>query len=117
MGSRAIIVFRSSDKTDTAPAIYLHWDGRHVEEWLGELKKLMKDREDDVGYAAARFAGICHTHIEGNTGLGLLSGDFTTDPVAESHGDYGVFIVNAATFAFEQHGASSGCFATGRQNK
>ena len=103
MGDRAVVVFKTDDN-DVSPAVYLHWNGSDVADWLKELATLMGDRKDDVGYAAARFCGICHSHISGELGLGLLDDgrSFVADPKGTSHGDQGVFIVNCKDYSFEQ---------------
>ena len=102
MGDRAIVVFKGDD--EISPAIYLHWHGTNVGEWIAELAKLMGDRKGDVGYAAARFCGICHSHIDGNLSVGLIDDGkrFVDDPKGMSHGDNGVFIVDCRDFTFKQ---------------
>lgn len=116
MGDRAVVVFTDGDIV--SPGIYLHWHGSSVGEWIGELAKLMGTRQGDVSYAAARFAGLCHQKIEGNTSLGLLSVPDTilTNPAEESHGDHGVIIVNANDFSFKQYGEFDSCRLAGRSN-
>jgi hypothetical protein len=118
MGDRALIVFTDKSKEDCSPVIYLHSDGYKVGDWIAELKTLMQGREGDVSYAAARFVGICHSHIPGNTSLGMWDGgeDVIKDPKGSGHGDHGVIIVNASDFTFEQFGAYSSCKLEGRAN-
>ncbi len=109
MGDRALIIFHDDEKV--SPTVYLHWSGSHVPELLGELKDRMKGREGDLAYAAARFVGICHEHIDGNLSLGVSSNKFGVNDLldrelmkATSHGDAGVVIVNVEDFTWKAHG-------------
>ena len=71
MGDRARIVFFDSHLE--SQTVYLHWHGTQVPAWLCDLKQRMHGRFSDAQYAAARFVGICHSKIEGNLSLGILS--------------------------------------------
>ncbi len=91
MGDRALVqfVFRK----EKSPVVYLHWNGFEVGDWLKELKDLMYGREGDLQYTAARFVGICHTHITGNTGLGVWD-TYAVLTEVDSHGDFGIAVVD-----------------------
>ena len=109
MGNRASVVF--FDSTTVSPTIYLHWHGDSVPDWLEELAELMKGRYGDASYAAARFVGICHKHIQGNLSLGLLSGGYSRletlnpkDMAASSPGDAGMVVVNSTDFSWRAYG-------------
>lgn len=105
MGDRALVVFRSADKTIVSPTVYLHWSGHAVPELIEKLAVLMNDRRDDVPYACARFIGLCHEHIPGNLSLGVSETPldvYETD--SYSHGDAGVVVVDASTFKWKAHG-------------
>ena len=96
MGDRALIIIK--DNAEYSPAIYLHQHGGYAANYIEELAAIMKDRGSDVHYATARLAGICHTRIEGNTGLGIFAIDeeaVRENPSSASYGDRGVFIVDA----------------------
>ena len=80
MGNRAFVIFY--DSTRISPTMYVHWHGESIPAWLEQLKHRMKGRFDDAEYAAARFIGICHTQIDGNLSLGVLSNRWT---LAEIH--------------------------------
>lgn len=107
MGDRALVIF--TDKKEVSPAVYLHWSGNRVPEFLEEHRELMKDRRGDVSYAAARFTGLCHTKIPGNLSLGLFDVPKTVQTAIKSdvptlkalqgfsHGDAGVVIVDVNT--------------------
>ena len=101
MGDRALVQFTDGD--EVSPVIYLHWSGSEVAGYLKELAELMRGREGDVNYAAARFVGICHNHIEGNLSLGMWNQveKLTAD---DSHGDAGCFVVNVDTWNIEAMG-------------
>lgn len=117
MGDRALVVFKTKDN-DVSPVVYLHWHGHCVGDWIAELKTLMQGRDGDVGYAAARFVGICHGKITGNSSLGIIDDgrSVVKDPEKHSHGDHGVIIVSADDFSFEQFGEYPGCKLGGRSN-
>lgn len=107
MGNRALIVFTNTAKDDVSPIIYLHWNGSDVPAWIEELKSLMASRKGDVSYAAARFVGICHDHIDGNLSLGMWNsnlGDILKNPAEHSHGDAGVIVVNCDDFTWLAYG-------------
>lgn len=68
MGDRAVVVFRDTREVHEV-AVHLHWDGYRVEELLRGAAPRM--RAGDATYAAARFIGHCHIHIEGALSLGV----------------------------------------------
>lgn len=109
MGNRACIVF--FDRNRVSPTIYLHWHGDAVPGWLGQLKDHMSGRFSDAAYAAARFVGICHANIDGNSSLGISSDDFSpTDALnkdrmeAESPGNAGIVVVDTSDFTWKAYG-------------
>lgn len=122
MGDRVLVIFHDQDdngKTnEVSPTVYLHWSGSNVLSMIAELSKLMEHRKNDASYAAARFTGIAHVSIEGNSSLGvfetdrdlrnaLLTGD--VESVAKnanemSHGDAGVILVNCKDFTYSAFG-------------
>lgn len=105
MGDRAVVIFRSSDKSEVSPTVYLHWNGSNVPAYLKQLDELMKDRKGDVSYACARFIGICHEEIPGNLSLGVFQTDVDTYERRDySHGDAGVIIVNCDDFSWTAFG-------------
>lgn len=116
MGDRCLVVFTNTKRDEISPVIYLHWHGHKVADWLKEWRSYMEGRMGDVQYGAARFVGICHTHIEGNLSLGIWQGgnEALADPEGYSHGDHGVVIVNADDGTFTQHGQA--CDLEGRAN-
>lgn len=63
----------------------------------------MKSRGDDASYAFARFVGICHARIEGNTSLGAWNQD-TPLTKSDSHGDAGCYLVDCKTWDVEAFG-------------
>ena len=71
MGNRALVIFH--DKYRISPTVYLHWHGGEVPAILRELTEYMTGPHGDAEYAAARFAGLCHTRINGNLSLGIMS--------------------------------------------
>lgn len=113
MGDRALVLFRD-EGTDPrseeryvsySPAVYLHWNGSDVPELLKAAAPRM--RAGDQFYAAARFCGYCHEQIPGNLSLGLMPGPEDRELTDEewesySHGDNGVFIVDASSGKVEQ---------------
>ena len=104
MGCRAIVHFyqRRGDHVQLGPAVYLHWDGDRVKELL--LKAQDRLRRNDVEYSTARFVGVCHEEIDGNTGVGTWSAPASVDDLRDSdysHGDAGVFLVNVESGAVE----------------
>lgn len=69
----------------------------------------MADRLDDVAYCAARFVGIAHDANPGNLSLGIWEKpkDFTDEAayLADfSHGDAGVFMVDASDWSIRCYG-------------
>ncbi len=111
MGNRACIVF--VDRTRVSPIVYLHWHGDAVPAWLDQLAERMVGRLGDAEYAAARFVGICHAHIDGNLSLGIRSHDLSPADVrcpdrmeAESPGNAGVVVVDTSDFRWTAYGGS-----------
>ncbi|MCX7392559.1 MAG: hypothetical protein NTW75_00355 [Planctomycetales bacterium] len=109
MGDRACVIF--FDQYHVSPTVYLHWHGNCVPGWLTQLAVLMKGRHLDAAYAAARFVGICHSHIDGNLSLGIQSNDFSQDDVrypdrmeSESPGNAGMVVVNTSDFSWQAYG-------------
>jgi hypothetical protein len=109
MGNRACVVFH--DAEGVSPTVYLHWHGDFVPAWLERLKHRMTGRLGDAEYAAARFVGICHQHIEGNLSLGVWSNTLTHADLHdearmkdESHGDAGIVVVNTSDFTWKAYG-------------
>lgn len=96
MGNRAVIVFHND--RELSPCIYLHWSGEAVPRLLAAVRERMKGRDGDLHYTAARFVGICHDDIGGNTSLGMWNCRANgpkdeTGLVEHSPGDAGVFLV------------------------
>jgi hypothetical protein len=111
MGNRACIVFY--DRNCVSPTVYLHWHGDTVPAWLDRLKTLMEGRFGDASYAAARFVGICHTNIDGNLSLGLLSNDLSLSDIldrgrmeGESPGNAGMVVVDTSDFTWKAFGGT-----------
>ncbi|MEH2508659.1 hypothetical protein V1291_000013 [Nitrobacteraceae bacterium AZCC 1564] len=106
MGDRALVVFHSADKSETSPTIYLHWLGSDVPALITELASVMKGREDDVSYTAARFCALACGKHSGNSGVGLYDtqDDILTNAKAYTHGDAGVVLVDAKTFEWTAFG-------------
>lgn len=109
MGNRACIVF--FDHQRVSPTVYLHWHGDYVPRWLDHLKVIMKDREGDASYAAARFVGLCHAHIAGNLSLGIFSNTLSLANLRdanlmadESPGNAGVVVVDTTDFTWKAYG-------------
>jgi hypothetical protein len=109
MGNRACVIFYDSRRI--SPTVYLHWHGESVSAWLEQLKHLMNGRFDDAAYAAARFVGICHQHIEGNLSLGVFSNRLTLAEIhdesrmqTESPGNGGIVAVNTWDFTWKAYG-------------
>lgn len=107
MGDRALVCFK--DESTISPVVYLHWNGSEVPQWIGELKERMGNRTNDAPYAAARFCGICHSHIDGALSLGLLSAPsrsaLNPSSMAElSHGDAGFVLVDCKDFTWQAYG-------------
>jgi len=102
MGNRAMVIFHNHERTEYAPAVYLHYSGA-LPQYLAELAKLMEGRPNDAEYAAARFVGIVHTHMPGNLSLGIvnLGRRFRALPsqvAALYPGDQGVILVDAKSW-------------------
>lgn len=98
MGERALVVFKSGD--EHSPAVYLHWGGMDVGNWLTQAAPRM--RGGDHSYACARFIGYCHEQISGQLSLGVFN--TPEDGRPSSHGDAGVFIVDTKTGEVETYG-------------
>lgn len=112
MGDRALVVF--TDQNTISPGIYLHWGGRNVPAMIAELKLLMTGRENDAGYAAARFCGMAHVATPGNLSLGMWN---ITLPEQRailtknekrlgimSPGDAGLIVVDTKDFSYAVYG-------------
>ena len=119
MGNRACIVF--FDAQSISPTVYLHWHGDAVPTWLLELKDRMTGRFSDASYAAARFVGICHEHIDGNLSLGLNSNRFTHADLrnpqvmaSASPGNAGMVVVNSRDFTWRAYGGHLSTLTTER---
>lgn len=109
MGNRACIVF--FDSVRVSPTIYLHWHGGQVPLWLDQLRNRMQGRFGDAHYAAARFVGICHTQIDGNLGLGVISNNYTCQTLHDhqimesvSPGNAGMVVVDTRDFTWRAYG-------------
>lgn len=109
MGDRASVVF--FDAYCVSPTIYLHWHGSVVPIWLDELKLRMEGRFSDASYAAARFVGICHQHIDGNLSLGIYSNAYRRCDLQDAHamrmaspGNAGIVVVNTCDFSWRAYG-------------
>ncbi len=108
MGDRALIVFTNNDRSQFSPVVYLHWHGDSVPALIAKTADRMVGRRGDVGYAAARFCGICHETIDGNLSLGIVNADVETiksDPASVSQGGAGFVIVNCDDFTWTAHGS------------
>jgi hypothetical protein len=109
MGNRACVIF--FDHNRVSPTVYLHWHGDAVPRWLDQLKATMHGRFGDAAYAAARFVGICHAHIQGNLSLGIWSNGLsladlrrTDEMEAESPGNAGIVVVDTSDFSWKADG-------------
>ncbi|MDK3075488.1 hypothetical protein QO034_20645 [Sedimentitalea sp. JM2-8] len=112
MGDRALVLFKNQDTV--SPTVYLHWKGSDVPLFIFQLGKLMADRKNDVSYAAARFIGLAHETIPGNLSLGVMETPVElreavlgndVEVIADfSHGDFGVVVVDTATFSWRAYG-------------
>lgn len=71
MGDRVIVIVTNADRSEVSPVIYGHWSAESMPNYLSMLKELMKGREGDVYYTAARLIGIMHEDIDGNLSLGV----------------------------------------------
>ena len=104
MGDRALVVFHDHKRQVYGPVVYIHWHGHAVGQYLEKLKSLMAERLDDAEYATARFIGIAHEANVDNVSLGVWNQppDFKDNDAylcKFSHGDAGVFLVDAKTWA------------------
>lgn len=100
MGDRALVVFHDHARKNYGPVVYLHWHGAMVGDYLCQLSHLMADRLNDVVYSTARFVGIAHEDNRCPLSLGIWEKPscFADDPAwldEFSHGDAGVFLVDA----------------------
>lgn len=95
MGDRALVVFAGRELEGPCIVQYLHWNGREVPTWLEETRKIMEGRHEDEAYSRARFAGVCHSHVDGNLSVGLWVDTFEE---LSSHGDAGIIIVQVTPF-------------------
>lgn len=111
MGDRALVCFKGT-RDEYSPVIYLHWAGNKVPELLKEHAKLMKGRDDDPAYAAARFCGICHAKDpNSNTSIGINDkpADLKPETLKEaSHGDAGFILVDTVTWTWKAYGGYLG---------
>lgn len=100
MGDRAIVCFSlgALDGTDDLPAVYLHWSGCEVPELLARLREVMRGRDTDASYAAARFCALACEANPGNLSVGLFAytADQLTTPAKLSHGDAGFIVVDVS---------------------
>jgi hypothetical protein len=104
MGDRALVIVHNKGKTEYSPVLYLHWHAPQVQNYVNRLKEVMQGRTDDVSYAFARLVGIAHNDVDGNLSLGVWDkgSDFKDDEkyLKElSHGDGGVYLVDASDFS------------------
>jgi hypothetical protein len=88
MGNRAMVQFIDSADSEGV-AVYLHWNGGDVREWLADAASNM--RKGDASYAAARFIGYCHERIAGGLSLGVMAGRNASDP------ENGLYVVDCNT--------------------
>ncbi len=110
MGNRATVQFIDANDR-TGVAVYLHWNGDSVHEWLKAAAPNM--RASDSGYAAARFIAYCCEQIPGGLSVGVYRAAF--DP-----GDNGLFVVDcsAGTITrFRQGTNGAGLARCGRPSK
>mgnify|MGYP006319021671 FL=1 len=105
MGDRAVVLFEDDNEIQ-GYAVYFHWAGQEgVESLYQKTLEYMGDCADDVPYFAARFVGLAHAEMDGQTGLGMLAPptlEEFADPAAMakySHGDAGVCVLSPATKA------------------
>ena len=103
MGNRALVVFHDHARKVYGPVVYLHWHGAMVGDYLAQLKHLMSDRLDDVEYATARFIGVAHEDNRDALSLGVWEKprrftDNATWLEEFSHGDAGVFLIDAKSW-------------------
>lgn len=101
MGDRAVVVMKETTGIKrtvhySQVCAYLHSCGSRVLDFLVEAVPRM--RQDDVDYSRARFIGVCHEVIEGNTGLGVFAspGPLSDETNWEelSEGDAGVVVLD-----------------------
>ena len=110
MGDRVIVYME--DRYGIAPGVYLHNHGSIAFDLLVEAVPHL--RFGDAEYSAARFCGVMHNIIAGNTGIGLvLPPNSNESPGACSRGDGGVLVYVVATGdvnAYNGYYASKGGF-------
>lgn len=109
MGDRALVIFHDHARRDYGPVVYLHWHGHAVGSYLELLRQLMAQRPDDVAYATARFIGIAHEDNRDALSLGVWERPrrFRDDKAyleEFSHGDAGVFLIDAQTWQVRTFG-------------
>lgn len=109
MGDRALLIFHNHARKEYGPVVYLHWHGHAVGQYLEQLATLMGNRLDDVEYSTARFIGIAHEDNRDNVSLGVwekprLFTDNSAWLEEFSHGDAGVFLVDAKTWEVRSFG-------------
>jgi hypothetical protein len=105
MGDRVLFQVVSADKKEFSPVIYGYWCGRHAKDIIKALRKRMVEgRPDDVSYAAARLVQeVLEYTKEGALSVGIWNIErILTEK--DSHGDAGVFIINAKDFSYENLG-------------
>ena len=116
MGDRAYVIFVQEWQRggwDCSPAIYLHWNGADVVDWLTECAP--KLRQGDHAYAAATFVGFCFGKLKGSgMSLGITNvelpdcGDEDQELPSDDtmlndyYEDRGVFIVDVDNGIVEQ---------------
>lgn len=118
MGDRLRVVFKSEDNEGNlaySPVSYHHWGGSYFVERHAEWLALMDGRMMDLEYAAARWIGVCHSHLPGNLSLGVSNLtqeehdalDLNEPEVIAkvfSHGDAGFVLVDVADGSWKGYG-------------
>ncbi|KUO58138.1 MAG: hypothetical protein APF80_11935 [Alphaproteobacteria bacterium BRH_c36] len=109
MGNRALVIFHEHSRKVYGPVVYLHWHGGMVGEYLSQVRALMGERLDDVDYATARFIGLAHEDNRDALSLGVWEkprrfSDTKAWLEEFSHGDAGVFLVDAKTWEVRTFG-------------
>ena len=97
MGDRAVVVCYDN-AMQFSPGVYVHNHGYQIDELLKKAAPRM--RKGDPYYSAARFCGICHEHIPGNLGLGLVPPPANwEEAISEDffHTNAGTFLLNVDT--------------------
>lgn len=99
MGDRALVLVKDGDSKPEC-AIYSHWGGQGMPDSIRKCGELMKDRRGDASYFAARMVGTLHDECVGALSLGIFGPPDNLDEATLkefSHGDAGVFVVDATT--------------------